>query len=150
MSRLLIAALVAAACGPSPAPVLAGKSEAAPATAPAAPPVTAPAAPPAEAAAPASDPPVKREPPLTPEEIALIETDPATLTPEMRVQRAHALRRKILQNPDSPQAKQLEELRRLTETGVVVPTLPGASPAQSGDGLVLSAPTRRQKAEKSE
>ncbi|MFY0541935.1 hypothetical protein [Nannocystis pusilla] len=82
---------------------------------------------------------IPKEPPLTPEEIALIEADPKTLEPEQRRARAHALRRKILQNPDSPQAQQLEKLRRDVEAGVVKPELPPKS-ADSGKGLTLHAP----------
>ncbi len=78
------------------------------------------------------------EPPLTQEELDLIAADPATLTPELRRKRGYALRRKILQNPDSPQARNLEALRLATERGEIKPQLPGDS------GLVLSAPQRNQ------
>ena len=75
---------------------------------------------------------------FTQEEIDLIATDPDTLTPEMRRQRGYALRRKILQNPDSPTARQLEALRLATERGEITPQLPN----KSGDsGLVLHART---------
>lgn len=102
---------------------------AAPAPAPtAAPPGASAAAPAAESA------PITREPPLTAEEIQLIESDPSTLTPELRRKRAHALRRKIMQNPDSPAARQLESLRHDVESGTVTPSLPTKD-------LVLHAPT---------
>ncbi|MBZ5711623.1 hypothetical protein [Nannocystis pusilla] len=141
MRRPLIAALLFAACGPTaPAPVQAGKS--APAEAAKAPP---PSPAPAPAAAPAAAPEkleIPKEPPLTAEEIALIESDPNTLTPDQRRARAHALRRKILQNPDSPQAQELERLRRDVEAGLVRPELPSSS---GGKDLVLSAPEGKGK-----
>lgn len=78
------------------------------------------------------------EPPLTQEELDLLAADPATLTLEMRRKRGYALRRKILQNPDSPTARQLEALRLATERGEITPQLPN----KSGDsGLVLHART---------
>lgn len=150
MRRPLIAALLLAACGPTaPAPVQVGKSapaEAAkaapPAPAPAPAPAAAPAAAPAGETGPAATLTMPKEPPLTAEEIALIESDPKSLTPEQRRARAHALRRKILQNPDSPQAQQLEKLRRDVEAGVVTPELPPKSgePAPTKEkGIVLQA-----------
>ena len=77
------------------------------------------------------------EPPLTQEETDLIAADPATLSPEMRRKRAFALRRKIMQNPDSPAARQLEALRIAAEKGELQPQLP----AQKGDdrGVTLHA-----------
>jgi hypothetical protein len=79
-----------------------------------------------------------KEPPLTQEEIDLIAADPAALTPEMRRKRAFALRRKILQNPDSPTARQLEALRLAYERGELQPQLPDTS--KSADtGLTLHA-----------
>lgn len=110
------------ACGPAapaPPPAEAPKTQAAPPpTPPAAPPAAAPGAPP-------------REPPLTQAEIDLINSDPATLTPEKRRERAFALRRKIMQNPDSPAARQLEEIRRAVEAGEMSPSLPTSSPRLS-------------------
>jgi hypothetical protein len=73
-------------------------------------------------------------PPLTQEELDLLALDPANLTPEMRRKRAFAVRRKILQNPDSPAARQLEALRLAAERGEINPQLP------SGD-LVLHTPS---------
>lgn len=112
---LLLTFTTVPACGPAaPAPIEVTPSapaEAAKAAAPA----PAPAPEPAAAEAP------RREPPLTPEEIELIESDPKTLTPELNRKRAHALRRKIMQTPDSPQAKQLEQIRRDVESGALVP-----------------------------
>ncbi|WP_143141183.1 hypothetical protein [Nannocystis exedens] len=145
MRRSLIAALLLAACGPTaPAPTEVAKS--APAEAAKAPtpsPAAAPAPTPAAAATPApagEKLEIPKEPPLTPEEIALIESDPKTLTPEQRRARAHALRRKILQNPDSPQAQQLEKIRRDVEAGVLKPELPPKSADSAGKGLTLHAP----------
>ena len=65
-----------------------------------------------------------KEPPLTQEEIDLIAADPATLSPEMRRKRGYALRRKIMQNPNSPSARQLEALRIAAEKGELQPHLP--------------------------
>lgn len=59
----------------------------------------------------------KKAPPLTQEEKDLIAADPATLTPELRRKRAFALRKKIMQNPDSPTARMLEDLRKAAERG---------------------------------
>lgn len=80
----------------------------------------APAAPEPEAkAAPAI-------PELTAEDIRLIEADPKTLSPEDRRLRAYALRRKIMQNPDSAAARTLEDLRRAHEAGEL--QAPGGTP----------------------
>jgi len=56
-------------------------------------------------------------PPLSEEDLRLIAADPKTLSPEDVRKRAFALRRKIMQNPDSPAARALEDLRRATEAG---------------------------------
>jgi hypothetical protein len=56
-------------------------------------------------------------PPLSEEDVRLIAADPKTLSPEDVRKRAFALRRKIMQNPDSPAARALEDLRRATEAG---------------------------------
>jgi hypothetical protein len=75
---------------------------------------------------------------LTPEEEALIAADTSTLTPEQRKKRAYALRKKIMQNPDSEAAKALEEARRAAEAGEI--QVPG-QPAQPADnGLVIPLP----------
>lgn len=74
---------------------------------------------------------------LTPEEEALIAADPSTLTPEDRRKRGYALRKKIMQNPDSEAAKALEEARKAAEAGLI--ENPG--PAKPGDnGVVIPAP----------
>src|SRR5689334_14605990 len=49
---------------------------------------------------------------LSPEELALIEADPKDLTVEQRRKRAYALRKKIMQNPDSESAKTLMDAQR--------------------------------------
>lgn len=126
MRRSLLLALLAA-CGPSaPAPV---PTKIAPAEPPP-PPAAGPAEPKKSTRPP--------EPPLTQAEIDLIDADPATLTPERRRDRAYALRRKIMQNPDSPTARHLEEIRLAVESGELKPQLPRRSP-----GLTLSAPETR-------
>lgn len=127
MRRLLLAALLPACGASAPAPTPAAQAQAAPPAAEA----KAPATPVAAPEQPAKRPP---EPPLTQEELDLIATDPATLTPERRRDRAFALRRKIMQNPDSPAARQLEEIRQGVESGAIKPELPKSS------GLVLRAP----------
>jgi hypothetical protein len=59
--------------------------------------------------------------PLSEEDLRIINADPATLTPEERRKRPFALRRKIMQNPDSPAAKSLEDLRKAVEAGEIEP-----------------------------
>ncbi len=66
----------------------------------------------------------KPAPPLTAEELELIAADPAELTPEFRRKRAFALRKKIMQHPESEAAKALEDMRRKVESGEVTPQLP--------------------------
>jgi hypothetical protein len=83
-----------------------------------APPVQAAAAPVSETPPAADD---AKAPALTEEDERLIAADPKTLTPEERRKRAYALRRKIMQNPDSPTAQMLEDLRRATENGELKP-----------------------------
>jgi len=81
--------------------------------------------------------------PLSAEDERLIAADPKTLTPEDRRKRAYAMRRKIMQNPDSETAKMLEDLRRAADNGELQPpgkdgtmqfstrTTPGGPPAGS-------------------
>lgn len=78
----------------------------------------------------------KPEPkPLSQEDLDLIAADPATLTPDQRRKRAYALRRKIMQDPDSPAARMLEDLRKAHEAGEL--ELP---PPKGGTGPTLSLP----------
>lgn len=64
-------------------------------------------------------------PPLSEEDLRLLAADPASLSPEDRRKRAYALRRKIMQNPDSPTARMLEDLRRAHEAGELDVGKPG-------------------------
>ena len=82
-------------------------------------------------------PPPAKEPPLTQEEIDLIAADPATLSPEMRRKRAFARRRQILQNPDSPAARQLEALRLAHESGEMQAQMPDRT---RDGGVTLQTP----------
>jgi hypothetical protein len=70
-----------------------------------------------------------KPPPLTEEDKRLIAADPATLTPEERRKRGYALRRKIMQNPDSPAARTLNDLAKAAKEGTIDPN--------SGNGMVL-------------
>jgi hypothetical protein len=73
---------------------------------------------------------------LSAEEIDLIARDPKTLGPDQNRKRAHALRKKIMQNPDSDAAKALEEARQSALAGQI--ELPGQPPKEKG--LVIEAP----------
>jgi len=117
-----LAAALAAACTCETAPPpgaddRVGTPTPTPTPAPAA--ADGPAAPAAAAAGPADAKPA--EPPLTAEEQRLIAADPKTLSREDVRKRAFALRRKILQNPDSDASRALEDLRRAVEAGEVQP-----------------------------
>lgn len=86
----------------------------------------------------------KHEPadPLTEEELKLIEADPKELSPDDRRLRAYALRKKIMQNPDSDAAKAIREGMEAIERGEVdIPEhlLADETKGQSS-GPVLSAP----------
>lgn len=81
---------------------------------------------------------------LTEEDERLIAADPSTLSPEENRKRAHALRKKIMQNPDSEAAKALEDARQAALAGEVQPT-PGntSEPAPGTDaqgGKVIELP----------
>ena len=73
--------------------------------------------------------------PLTPEEIRLIEADIEELTPDERVKRAYALRKKVMQNPNSPAALMLKDLQEAHENGEL--ELPGKEKKR---GMTLYAP----------
>jgi hypothetical protein len=76
---------------------------------------------------------------LTPEEQRLIDTDPAALTPDERRKRGYALRKKIMQNPDSEAAKALEEARQAALAGEI--DVPGELENKPADnGVVIPAP----------
>lgn len=82
-------------------------------------PAAAPAAAEAEAKVEAPEAEAKdpRIPTLTQEDLDLLAKDPKDLTPEMRVKRAHARRRQIMQNPDSPAARVLQDLAEAHQAG---------------------------------
>ena len=80
---------------------------------------------------------------LTPEEERLIAADPDTLSADENRKRAHALRKKIMQNPDSPAAKELEEVRAAVLAGEIDPS--GQVPGKKGDQLTLTAPHVEEK-----
>ncbi|PRQ04675.1 hypothetical protein ENSA5_05890 [Enhygromyxa salina] len=77
---------------------------------------------------------------LTAEELALIEADPKDLGPEQNRKRAHALRKQVMQNPDSPQAKALEEAREAALAGQAGNLGQPAGPTRNENGLVIPAP----------
>ena len=78
-------------------------------------------------------------PVLTEEDKRLIAADPKSLTPEERRERGYALRRKVMQNPDSPTARALRDMEEAVRSGEVQPqvgkkqypslSLPGAKPS---------------------
>lgn len=74
---------------------------------------------------------------LTEEEVDLLARDPKTLGPEQNRKRAYALRKKIMQNPDSDAAKALEDAREAALAGQV--EIPGQPPKEKG-GMVIEAP----------
>lgn len=67
--------------------------------------------------APTPEPP--RPPALSEEDLALLAADPETLSPDERRKRAYALRRKIMQNPDSPAARMLQDLQEAHRSGEI-------------------------------
>ena len=80
---------------------------------------------------------------LTDEEKALLEKDPKDLSPDENRKRAQALRKKILQNPDSEAAKALEEARQAALAGQLDAQLPGKEDGDGGGGqpgMVIEAP----------
>ena len=62
-----------------------------------------------------------KPPPLSDEDKRLIALDPADLTPELRRKRAYALRRKAMQDPNSPLARTLADLQKASENGEIDP-----------------------------
>jgi hypothetical protein len=75
---------------------------------------------------------------LSAEELELLEADPKTLSPEQNRKRAYALRKKVLQNPDSPQAQALEEARAAALGGELTPEQ--ANPDAKKEGVVIELP----------
>ncbi len=156
MRRLLVVVLTTAACGQDPyatsappakatAPASAGPTMQAPAqpdtkATPAAPDAAAKPAAPDAAAKPQVAEPSGEDLTLTPEEERLLAADIKTLAPEERRKRAFAQRKRILQNPDSPVAKTLEDLRRAAENGGVEP--PAAPATKPDKGLHFEAKTK--------
>lgn len=77
-----------------------------------------------------------KPPPLSEEDLALLAADPKDLTPEQRRARAYARRRQIMQNPDSPIARALQDLADAHQAGEIDATpregvwfsLPGTKP----------------------
>jgi hypothetical protein len=86
---------------------------------------------------------------LSAEELALIDADPSTLTREQNRKRAYALRKKVMQNPDSPQARALEDAREAALNGElppeqVTPETETAEPEPAAPGLVIELPPHLQ------
>ena len=102
------------------------------------PPQPAAGATPAATAEPGPDPaPTAEAPkpaPLSAEDERLIAADPKDLTPEMRRKRAYALRRKAMQNTDSPLARTLTDLEKAYQHGQIDPNGKKATPTFTVDG----------------
>jgi hypothetical protein len=75
---------------------------------------------------------------MTAEEEALIAADVTTLNTEQRRKRGYALRKKIMQNPDSEAAKALQEAARAAEAGEI--DVPGQLAKPADNGVVIPAP----------
>ena len=75
---------------------------------------------------------------LTAEELELLDADPKTLTPEQRRKRAYALRKRIMQNPDSPTSQALEDIRRSALAGELDEQIPGQE--KKDEGMIIPAP----------
>ena len=78
-------------------------------------------------------------PELSEEDKRLIAADPKTLSPEDLRKRGYAMRRKIMQNPDSPAARTLKDMEEAVRNGEIQPpdvkkkeyptfSLPGTQP----------------------
>ncbi len=80
---------------------------------------------------PTADASAKTPAPLSEEDKKLLAMDPADLTPEMRRKRAYARRRQIMQNPDSPQARMLNDLKDAYDRGEIG----GSTPTFTLDGM---------------
>lgn len=136
-ASLLLATLLVLplGCAEPPERVAADKQEEQPKAA-----EPAPAPSPAPVAAPTSG-----STELSAEELELLDADPRALTPEQNRKRAYALRKKIMQNPDSPQAQALEEARAAAVGGELTPEQadPHANPKKD-EGLVIELPEHLQ------
>lgn len=103
-----------------------------------------------EAAKPNSKPNSTASTELSAEELELIAADSKSLTPEQNRKRAFALRKQIMQNPDSPQAKALEDARASALEGQltleqVKPDANAPAPAPAPDpGLIIELPEHLQ------
>lgn len=71
---------------------------------------------------------------LSSEELELIAADPSTLTPDQNRKRGYALRKKVMQNPDSAAAKSLEEARQAALAGQL------ELPTKGDNEVVIPAP----------
>jgi hypothetical protein len=85
-----------------------------------------------EAPAPAPQAKADTPPPLTAEELALLAADPKDLTPDQRRKRAYARRKQIMQDPDSPTARALNDLAAAHQAGEI--------DVERKDGVWLSTP----------
>jgi len=77
---------------------------------------------------------------LTAEELELLDADPKTLSPDQNRKRAYALRKKIMQNPDSPQAQALEEARAAALGGELTEEQVNPDAAKKDPGMVIELP----------
>jgi hypothetical protein len=77
---------------------------------------------------------------LSAEELELLDADPKTLSPEQNRKRAYALRKKVMQNPDSPQAQALEEARQAAIGGELTPEQVDPDAKPKDEGLVIELP----------
>lgn len=77
---------------------------------------------------------------LSAEELELLEADPKTLSPEQNRKRAYALRKKIMQSPDSPQAQALEEARAAALGGELTEEQVNPEAAKKDPGVVIELP----------
>ncbi len=101
---------------------------------------TGAAAQPAAAASPDAQAPKPGSTELSAEELALIEADPKTLSAEQNRKRGYALRKKIMQNPDSEAAKTLEETRAAAIGGELPPEQVKPEAENKDEGLVIPLP----------
>lgn len=77
---------------------------------------------------------------LTQEELDLLEADPKTLSPEQNRKRAYALRKKVMQNPDSPAARALEDARQAALAGQLNFDADGEPKDPADNGVVIPTP----------